>query len=457
MKIQTRTALLFTGLTAGLLFLLTVGVYFFATRFTYQDFRKRLELRAILAAKVTLEKDETSIEVFREIQQRHIERLPNQKEFFIKTDSLKPINETGTSLRLPLSFYQAVLKDGKAYYDHFPTSYAGIYYPDNQGNFIVIASAENEYGIEALRNLRTTFLISLVVGMGIVFTVGVFFSRKTFEPVRRIVAKTKSITAQNLHLRLATGPSKDEIDELAHTVNGMLDRLETAFETQNNFVSHASHELSTPLTTVIGEAELALIKQRSPQEYQEALHIILGEADRLRQLTTGLLSLAQSSFGKHRYDNERIPADDLLMEVKAAVERIEASCRLQIHLENLPDDADRLQLLGNRQMVLQALSNIVMNGCKYSGNQPVQVHLSFPPGAIQITVVDKGIGIPAKDLPHIFSPFFRASNTGSYKGHGIGLPLTATILRQHNATIDVQSAEGQGTQVSVTFPVANAY
>lgn len=453
MKIQTKTALLFTGITAGLMCLLTVLVYFFATRFTYQDFKKRLELRAVMAAKVNLEKDETNVIVFNEIRQQHLQVLTNQQEYILKTDPVKPINESGTPLHLPQSFYQAILQEGHAYYDRFPTSYAGIYYPDNQGNFIVIASAENEYGIQALRNLRTTFLISLVAGMGIVFTVGLLFSRKTFEPVRRIVAKTKNITAQNLHLRLSEGGGKDEIDELAHTVNNMLDRLETAFETQNNFVSHASHELSTPLTTVIGEAELALIKQRSPQEYQEALHIILQEAERLRQLTTGLLSLAQSSFGTHQHDNEVIQADELLLEVKAAVERIEASCRLQIHLETLPEDETHLRLYGNRQMLLQALSNIVMNGCKYSGNQPVAVYLTFPPQAVQVVVIDKGIGIPAKDLPHIFSPFFRASNTANYKGHGIGLPLTATILRQHNADIDVQSTEGNGTQVKIRFPV----
>ncbi len=454
MKIQTKTALLFTGITASLMFLLTVLVYFFATRFTYQDFKKRLELRAVMAAKVNLEKDETNVVAFNEIRQQHLQVLTKQQEYIIKTDSLKPINESGTPLQLPQSFYQAVLREGHAFYDRFPTSYAGIYYPDNQGNFIVIASAENEYGIEALRNLRTTFLISLIAGMGIVFTIGLLFSRKTFEPVRRIVAKTKNITAQNLHLRLQEGKGKDEISELARTVNNMLDRLETAFETQNNFVSHASHELSTPLTTVIGEAELALIKKRSPEEYQEAITIILQEAERLRQLTTGLLSLAQSSFGKQRYDNEVIQADELLMEVKAAVERIESTCRLHIHIENMPDDIAHLQLHGNRQMLLQALSNIVMNGCKYSGNQPVEVWLSFPPDAIQLVVVDKGIGIPAKDLPHIFSPFFRASNTANYKGHGIGLPLTATILRQHKATIEVQSIEEQGTQVSIVFPVA---
>jgi signal transduction histidine kinase len=105
-------------------------------------------------------------------------------------------------------------------------------------------------------------------------------------------------------------------------------------------------------------------------------------------------------------------------------------------------------------MIRLAISNIILNGFKYSANRPVAVALAFPGKEIQITITDEGIGIPAKDLPHVFDPFFRASNTSNFKGHGIGLPLTATILRQHNGSIVVHSTEDVGTQVHITLPIA---
>jgi signal transduction histidine kinase len=454
MKIQTKTAWLFTGLTAGIMFLLVVLVYFLAQRFTFQDFRKRLQLRAVMAAKVNLEQDETSTAVFSEIQRQHLEVLPDQKEYIFLADSVTGDVQLNNELRLPTEFYRAVFTNGEAFYDKGPTTYAGIYYPDNQGNFIVVASAKNEYGTQTLKNLRTVFLVCMFVGMCIAFSVGLFFSRKTFEPVRNIVARIKRITAQNLHLRLPETNRKDEIGELAHTFNNMLDRLETAFETQNNFISHASHELHTPLTTIIGEAELAISRERKPEEYEAALHIILQEAERLSQLTAGLLSLAQTGFSTKLQMQELLRIDELLRDVKTMLERMEPGCRLQIRFDKLPADETWLQLKGDRQLLMLAFSNIVMNGCKYSGNQPVTIHLSLQQKNIKLVFTDQGIGIPEKELPKIFDPFFRASNTGKFKGYGIGLPLVATILRLHHATIQVQSTEGSGTQVILLFPMA---
>lgn len=456
MKIQTKTALLFTGLTAGMMFLLTVLVYFLVQQFTFQDFRKRLQLRAVMAAKVHLEQDETSTAAFSEIRRQHLEVLPDQKEYMLLTDSVTGNVQPNNTLSLPQSFYRSVFTNKDAFYDDGPTTYAGIYYPDNQGNFIVVASARNEYGAQTLQELRTVFLFCMIGGMCTAFTVGLFFSKKTFKPVRDIIFRVKRITAQNLHLRLPENDGRDEINELAHTFNNMLDRLETAFETQNNFISNASHELHTPLTAVLGEAELALSKKRAPEEYEAALRIILQEAERLSQLTAGLLNLAQNSFSTRLQNQELLRIDELLTDVKAALERMEPGCRVQINLDNMPEDATALQVNGNRQLLMLAISNIVRNGCKYSGNQPVVIHLLFPHKKIEVVFTDTGIGIPEKELPQIFDPFFRASNTGKFKGHGIGLPLTATILRQHHATIQVQSAEGAGTRVSISLSVAGS-
>jgi signal transduction histidine kinase len=232
----------------------------------------------------------------------------------------------------------------------------------------------------------------------------------------------------------------------------MLDRLETAFETQNNFVSNASHELGTPLTAIIGEAELALNKQRPEEEYRQSLQVILHEAERLEHITKSLLSLAQTGFDGKRQQLERIRTDELIFNVKSTIDRINPGNKVAIDYTMLPEDEDKLFVQGNAQLLQLALSNIVQNACKYSDNSPAYIALAATDKNNVIIIKDNGIGIPAQDLPFIYEPFFRASNTSSYKGYGIGLPLARNIIRLHGGNIIVNSRQNEGTEIRITLP-----
>jgi signal transduction histidine kinase len=266
------------------------------------------------------------------------------------------------------------------------------------------------------------------------------------------MAQVRDISAHNLHLRLEAKKGRDEISELSNTFNNMLDRLQASFETQNNFVSNASHELRTPLTAIIGEAELALSRSRSDEEYRQSLQVITREAEKLRLLTGHLLTLAQTGFDGRKQSWEILRADELLWDTKHAVEEIEPGSRLQLQLDNLPEDERALCIMGNIYLLRQAISNILLNACKYSDHREVLAALKVSAGHVHILVTDKGIGIPAAEMRYIFDPFFRASNTLRYEGHGVGLPLARTIIRLHGGTIDIQSKEGAGTTVQVTIP-----
>jgi signal transduction histidine kinase len=232
----------------------------------------------------------------------------------------------------------------------------------------------------------------------------------------------------------------------------MLDRLETAFETQNNFVSNASHELGTPLTAIIGEAELALNKRRPEDEYRQSLQVILHEAERLEHITKSLLNLAQTGFDGKKQSLERIRTDELIFTVKETIDKINPENRVEIDYTMLPEEEDKLVVLGNVQLLQLALSNIVQNACKYSDNRPASIALAATDKNNVIIIKDTGIGIPSQDLPFIYDPFFRASNTDGYKGYGIGLPLARNIIRLHGGNIIVNSQQHLGTEIRITLP-----
>lgn len=455
MKIQVKTALLFTIVTGGIILFLSLAVYFFAGHFTFNDFLKRLELRAKIAARIHFEKDETSTAAFSELRQQYLSALPQEKVYVLAYDSVARKLTHHAGLNLPENFYQSViLQNGKtAFTDIRHVEYAGILYRNGSNQqYLVISSAVNEYGDEVLKNLQKVLITTFIAAVITVFTVGIFFSRRIFAPVREITDRVKDISAHNLHLRLQEGSGKDEITALAQTFNNMLDRLETSFETQNNFVSNASHELRTPLTTIIGEAEIALSKERPEQTYRQSLQVILREAARLQHLTASLLKLAQSGFDGQKQEWGILRMDELLLNVKRTVDEIEPNNRVRISLHP-PEDERLLCVKGNDHLLNLALSNIVLNGCKYSDNKSVLLSLATSDSRIVIAVVDEGIGIPPAEVKYIFDPFFRASNTNHYEGYGIGLPLTHTIIRLHKGDIKIQSQVGKGTTVVVTLPI----
>jgi signal transduction histidine kinase len=110
--------------------------------------------------------------------------------------------------------------------------------------------------------------------------------------------------------------------------------------------------------------------------------------------------------------------------------------------------------MGNDNLLRLAITNIITNACKYSKNKLVTIRLVAEQSQLLIDVADQGIGIPESDLKHIFEPFFRASNTYAYEGHGVGLALTFNIIRQHNGTLHIQSDVGVGTKVQIVLPIA---
>ncbi len=317
----------------------------------------------------------------------------------------------------------------------------------------MIKSATNNYGSSMMRQLGIIKLITFICAVVLIYSVGMYFSKKTFKPFRQINNRVKQINQSNLHLRLEHQEGADEIAELSRTFNEMLDRLETAFEAQNNFISNASHELRTPLTAIVAEADYILSRERTAEAYRQSLHNIMNQAEKLQLLTNGLLSLAQTGFNKEKQSWDLVRLDQLLFDVKENVGALLPDNKVKIALCELPGDDRDMSIKGNYDLLKIAITNIVINACKYSDNQEVTVRLELSGGEGIIAVADKGIGIPDSEIKHIYDPFFRASNAQEYAGYGVGMPLTDKIVRLHRGKIDVQSLLRVGTTVRVILPL----
>lgn len=452
MKTQTKIAIIFFIFSLSIVIFLSASIYFFTSQYSFDDFYKRLEIRAIVNARML---DSATIQspILKEVREVHLARLQNEKEYVFDLSGADDAAAQFDIPGVPASFFQEIESKGKAFYRLNDTFFCGVRYNGESGEYFVVVSADNYYNTHHLLYLRNIFLIGILVTAILTLAISVVFSRMVFNPVKQITTRVREIGFKNLSLRLDRRAGNDEVAELEKTFNNMLDRLETVFVTQQNFISNASHELNTPLTAIIGQAEVALSKERDAGDYKQTLAVILRKAERLEQITRSLLNLAQTGFDGKTQKNERIRADQLVWDVKNTIDMIYPDNKVKLNMSLLPENPENLKIRGSEKLLHTALSNIVTNACKYSNNKTVIVTIRSSGNKVWIIVKDFGIGIPKEDMEFIYDPFFRASNAKNFDGYGIGLALTRNIVRLHNGDIKVTSGIGAGTAVEISLPI----
>lgn len=402
-------------------------------------------------AKIELE-DDQDINVVKEIRQDFLEELPNEKITIIDLQQFDIHSKS--NLSIPVSFLEEIENLKRAYYKNKNTFYSGIKYHNRGKDYLVIVSAENYYNTHHIVYLRNLLFIASLISILIIIFIAWFFSRRVLRPLQMIIGDMKKISTENLNFRLKEPQDNEELRSLTSTFNNMLNRLETSFETQKNFISNASHELNTPLTSIIGEADVTLAKERSKEEYIISLKNILEDAGKLDKKTKALLFLAQTGYDGKAQTFISLRIDELVIDVKETVEKIYPEAVIHLDFDSLPENPDKLTVNGNTQLLHLAISNVVMNACKYSKNRKVNFALAASDKNVIITVKDKGIGIPENELPYIFDPFFRGSNTENFHGYGIGLPLTRNVIKMHNGSVIATSSKAEGTIMEIKIPIA---
>jgi signal transduction histidine kinase len=452
MKTQNKIILLLSAILLSFILVFGGFVYYSFTQYAYQDFHERLHIRAVSTAKIQLEYHREG-SYLKSFKAEYLEKLANEKDYIFALDTLTNLEILAQSLDVSISFLKDAILLKESYFNKNGVFYTGINYAVEGKYYLVIVSAENYYNTHHVVFLRQLLIGAFIISLLLVFFISYWFSLKITKPLKEIMGDINKIGTDNLYVRLEGNNDNHELGSLIVTFNQMLDRLETSFEAQNNFVSNASHELRTPLTTIIAEADLSLSRKRESSRYEESLKVILAEAEKLNTKTQALLFLAQTGFrGKERHF-ETLRIDELLIECKQTIDKIHPNNQLALNFSALPENPEHLLITANQQLLLLAISNVISNGIKYSNNLPVIVKVESFLKVIKLTISDMGIGIPDKELPHIYDPFFRASNTSNFEGYGIGLPLARNIIRIHKGEMSVFNNIPAGISVDIRIPL----
>lgn len=450
MKVRDRLSLQFTLMFAILLLIVLTGIYLLESNNREISFFQKLEGRATVVGELYLAEDNMSSQSFSEVLKKYPQTLPGE-HIRIYNDKYQPVFIKEDSIRWPAALIQKVIKQKRVFFDQGKQQVVGTYYVDNSGNFVIIASATDEGGMDTLRKLSWIMFFSYLCSLFITFFLGRIFARIALRPVSNTIDDVKIIRATSLNKRLPVNKLiNDELTQLSVTINNLLEHLEQSFNDQQAFITNASHELRTPLTTILGNAEISLKSERSAEEYKSTLQGIIKETERLNDILNGLFELAQVTINSPL---EKIRLDELLWSVTDEIkEKYDKSNAVSIDYE-LPDDTKKLTILGNPSLLFIALGNILKNAIKFSGGKEVKCHLRYDSDKVIISIKDSGIGINPDDFDKIFQPFFRAENARPFSGSGIGLSLAQKIIRLHNGRMEVSSEPNKGTEFRIIIPI----
>jgi heavy metal sensor kinase len=278
-----------------------------------------------------------------------------------------------------------------------------------------------------------------------------FMAGKALKPVAALGKAASEIAVSRLDRRLPVQGTNDELDQLAIQFNDTLARLEKAVGEMKQFTASISHELRTPLAILRGEAEVALMRHSSAEQYRRVLASQLEEFEKLTRMINQLLTLARAESGEMEIAKEPVNLSSLVQVLAEALEPVAASKNLSLCCRCEAS----VTVLGDSGWLERIVLNLVDNAIKFTRpGGHVTVSVSSNTNAATLVVEDDGVGIPTEALPHIFERFFRTdpSRSNRAEGAGLGLSLVKWAVDQHHGKIDVESAPGRGSRFRVALP-----
>lgn len=326
--------------------------------------------------------------------------------------------------------------------------------PGHAPIYIQVASSLEsvERRTDALRGVFYTVVPPALIAAGVLSWLLV---QRSLSPIGRIAREARALTAAHLDRRIAMPSGRDEVAEMVQTINGMLERLEAAFRAQERFVANAAHELKTPLTVLLAEAQVLAQRAREPQDYRTFAASVQDEARRLAQVTDSLLMLARADAGLPLPQMTSVSVNEAVTD---AVQRcnayaVERGVRIVTRLGLPVGDAAEPTVRGDAELLRTMIDNLIRNAIRHSpGGAAVEVTIALDANHVRIAVRDHGPGVPQDATDQVFERFFQLHrDERAPAGTGLGLAIARGVARLHQGDIAVRNMTPHGCEFTVTL------
>jgi len=292
-------------------------------------------------------------------------------------------------------------------------------------------------------------LVAAVLACGALASalIAITVTKRGLRPLAEMTRSLKRVAPNRLHERVPPAEWPRELQPVAIAFDEMLDRLEDSFTRLSQFSADLAHELRTPLANIRGEAEVALTRPRSPNEYQEVIESSVAECERLSGIIDNLLFLARAEAAQGQVHRRLLDGRAAIEKVAAYFEPIAEERQIAISCKG------EGEIYADPVLFSRAVSNLVDNALRFTADGGTII-ISIVTGAAisHVVIEDTGCGIAPEHIPRVFDRFYRADASRSSEGTGLGLALVKSIADLHGGSATVKSEVGRGTIVTLTFP-----
>ena len=460
-SVRTRLTLWYTGVLALVLILFSAGIYYLLAG----KLNRRLDaevqttnegIARLLAYE--LAEGETEAQSVQSALTEHY--FPNQAAAIFDAQSRllaeKPLPNNHRA-ELPASFSPStatiqiltIQQDANGEDDGVRLGIQRLTIPQESKSYVIVVSQPLDLLSEELEILGNILLAAIPIALALASLGGWFLAKKSLTPVVIMSESARRIGAENLDMRLPIANPRDELGRLAATFNELLERLQSSFTQQRQFMADASHELRTPLSVMRTAAEVTLEQpQRDESEYREALTMIDRQTDRLTRIVEDMFTLARADAGKRELSKHDFYLDELLAETASAAAVLAKRKGVIVECTSGKETPYR----GDEDLLRQMILNLLDNAIKFtSAGGRVHLQLSQNNSKHLITISDTGPGIPAEAQPYIFERFYRADHARSRSdqvngsGAGLGLSIARWIAEAHDGSLTLQQSDHTGS------------
>jgi len=456
--LRNRIALFYLSATSLITLLLFIVIFQVVHSTSYNNLDERLEFEALdILDDLDMKRDSvffTDVSEWSEKEHQDVEVYPIfaevtniEKRTLKKTPNLK-----NDSLYIQLSGGNIIntnLHDKQVRQMQSPIV-------NRKGNLIgyIIVAVPLEDASNVVANLKNVLFVSYPVLLIILFIISRYIAGKSIIPLMRMNREAKTITKENLNSRITQPKNKDEIYELAQTINGLMERLEDAVLREKQFTSDASHELRTPLSVIKGTLEVLIRRPREAEYYQNKIQYCIKEVDRIAVLIDQLLMLARFESSEIELRKSNI---DLTQSILYCIYRL-SDYTMDKGIKINFTESNKYFVHADPALLDIILENLFTNAVKYSNDsKQIDVKIKRSGNEITCSIQDYGIGMNNEQLLKVFDRFYRsdAARSTDAGGHGIGMAIVKRLTDLQNIKIKFTSEISKGTLVNLTFDSKN--
>jgi len=452
MSLKQQFAIYSSIIFSAILGIVLFSVWWLFTHFRQEEFRLRLEEKAISTVELLVDVKVSERHVLDLIDKNAVDKLFNDK-ILIFNNNMKLIysNIGGTSINYSITELQQI-KDNKTYYlskNNFEK--VGIYYKTNNNYYYIIVSAEDKYGNNKILYLQYLLLGAFFFGMFSIIILSYTLSARILLLLENFQKRITSISENKLHVRLEESGKNDEIDHLAHAFNQMMERIDISYKQQKEFTDNASHELRTPITRIMMQVQNLIKQENHSGNTLRYLESIMSDSNQMADIISSLLLL--SRIDKNNINKFLPPCrlDEVIFDAIDSISKTYPDFHIHFNIENQSLNETNIEIKGDSNLLKIVFVNLLKNAYLYSNNKHVSIVMKQHSDILKVEITNSGKTLSVVEQANIFKAFSRGENSKNIQGTGLGLRITERICHYHNAQIEYSVPTEHSNSFIISF------